>query len=198
MLSCSNSRCTSLRLRDRGSALPLPPFLEARNYDAISGFTCPAACEFVSSDQARVCRVALTIRITPMFILLTIQVYRQFLEQDSHLPAMSHPRRTSPSSDSPFRPYLYLSILSEFWGPLYSHAGSDGLCPNDSGAGDGVSTHAPTRGATSTAIISLALAPVSTHAPTRGATGIDLIVTYPLYRFNPRSHPGSDQSMSSY
>jgi len=43
----------------------------------------------------RVRRVTLAIRIAPLSILLAIQVYRQFLEQDFHLPAMSHPRRTS-------------------------------------------------------------------------------------------------------
>ncbi|GFP33806.1 hypothetical protein HKBW3S42_02145, partial [Candidatus Hakubella thermalkaliphila] len=65
VLSCPSSRCISLRLGKRGSALPVPPSLEGRCDDATSGFTLVTACEFASPGHARVCRVASTIGVTP-------------------------------------------------------------------------------------------------------------------------------------
>ena len=56
-----------------------------------------------------------------------------------------------------------------------------------------VSTHAPTKGATSpTSSISQSLM-VSTHAPTKGATLAALEIGSMVRRFNPRAHEGRDQ-----
>ena len=76
-----------------------------------------------------------------------------------------------------------------------------------------VSIHAPTRGATASAVITRSITNVSIHAPTRGAThetwrhtcrkefqsthphGVRLLITVasiPIWCFNPRTHTGCD------
>ncbi len=57
-----------------------------------------------------------------------------------------------------------------------------------------VSIHAPTRGATSTEITFRALSRVSIHAPTRGATQSAKTSYCQICCFNPRTHTGCDLS----
>ncbi len=61
--------------------------------------------------------------------------------------------------------------------------------------GDGVSIHAPTRGATNRAVRGCHVLLVSIHAPTRGATDLELIVNTITSGFNPRTHTGCDLTL---
>ena len=57
---------------------------------------------------------------------------------------------------------------------------------------DGISIHAPTRGATILGKIFCVTIQISIHAPTRGATAHPFTSPYLFWYFNPRSHKGSD------
>ena len=57
---------------------------------------------------------------------------------------------------------------------------------------DGISIHAPTRGATVAAAEGMAETGISIHAPTRGATDPGGYGDRYTGDFNPRSHKGSD------
>ena len=73
-----------------------------------------------------------------------------------------------------------------------SHEGSDHAAYESDGYSDGVSIHAPTKGATAMHWIPSVLSSVSIHAPTKGATKRKESRDGETDSFNPRSHEGSD------
>src|SRR3990167_8029621 len=77
-----------------------------------------------------------------------------------------------------------------------AHAGRDATS-NLTSFPDGVSIHAPTRGATKTILHLYNISYVSIHAPTRGATLSTNRQREPTPRFNPRAHAGRDPIASA-